>query len=347
MGQMKRAIILLAAICLVPALLVACSKPVQPPTAGELLDLGEKYLLDLDYEQAIVQFTKLIEIEPKNARAYTGLAEAYAALGRTDEAIAILERGLEQLPGDAGMQTMLYSLTIPEPEPEPEPELEPEPEPIEEPADSGRVELSEAQMSFLEPLENAVLQMDFDTATGIVRSQDFAELTKNIAQEEVSEPSRAAAVYKEDGEYCWAIAPGAGGGSYAIFCWQGNEDSGTYYQAYYTAGSATPEVYGIVSCQYSNGAGNGEYRHKYAAMSETYDETASIAGGAKVGSSNSRVLSDESNSEYEINTTFENGTAVKSELMFGGTATELPMEEELRQYLGLVYFAPHPDYSEE
>ena len=55
-------------------------------SADELLNLGEKYLLELDYEQAIVQFTKLIEIEPKNARAYTRLAEAYIGMGNTDKA---------------------------------------------------------------------------------------------------------------------------------------------------------------------------------------------------------------------------------------------------------------------
>jgi tetratricopeptide (TPR) repeat protein len=112
------AAVLTAFLLLAP--LTSCARSEKPLTAAELLDLGEKYLLELDYEQAIVQFTKLIEIEPKNARAYTGLAEAYTALGRTDEAIEILEQGLAQLPDNADILAMLEALRPPEPAPEPE-----------------------------------------------------------------------------------------------------------------------------------------------------------------------------------------------------------------------------------
>ena len=77
------------------SLLSACSKPVQPLTAAELLDLGEKYLLELNYEQALVQFLAVIEIEPMNPRGYTGAAEAYLGLGREEEAVAILRQGYE------------------------------------------------------------------------------------------------------------------------------------------------------------------------------------------------------------------------------------------------------------
>jgi hypothetical protein len=107
---MKRTIIFLTAICLALSPLASCTKPERTLTAAELLDLGEKYLLDLDYEQAIVQFTKLIEIKPKNARAYTGLAEAYTALGRTDDAIEALERGLDATGGSSSIQRELDRL---------------------------------------------------------------------------------------------------------------------------------------------------------------------------------------------------------------------------------------------
>jgi len=84
--------------------------PAKTMTAAELLDLGEKYLLDLNYEQAIVHFEKLIEIEPMNPRGYTGAAEAYAALGRVDEAVAVLKRGLEILPDNKRIKTILDTL---------------------------------------------------------------------------------------------------------------------------------------------------------------------------------------------------------------------------------------------
>jgi len=91
-------------------LLTSCAAPAPvPPTASELLDIGERYLLELDYEQAVAQFLAVIEIEPMNARAYIGAAEAYVALGHTDDAIAVLERGLAAT-GDTEISAMLERL---------------------------------------------------------------------------------------------------------------------------------------------------------------------------------------------------------------------------------------------
>jgi Leucine-rich repeat (LRR) protein len=120
----------------------ACRQTVDAPlSATELLVLGEKYLLELNFEQAIVHFTNLIEIEPKNPRGYTGLAEAHLGLGDVARAIAALEQGLMELPGNAEIQALLDELSPPEevskvyahePEPadDPAPELT-EPESIE------------------------------------------------------------------------------------------------------------------------------------------------------------------------------------------------------------------------
>jgi tetratricopeptide (TPR) repeat protein len=179
---MKRAITLITALILFAAPLASCSKPLTKMTASELLDLGEKYLLDMDYEQAVVYFNRLIEIEPRNQRGYTGLAEAYlaldevddaidilregfdelsdnkrflrkladiyeeiidespstrdayigladvyVALGRIDDAIAILEQGLEQLPNNTRLRAMLDELRPPEPLPTPTPSPPPTP----------------------------------------------------------------------------------------------------------------------------------------------------------------------------------------------------------------------------
>ncbi len=97
----------------------------QETSITEYLNLGDKYLLDMNYEQALVQFLKVIEIEPMNERAYLGAAEAYIRLGRVDEAAAILERGLLTLPDSVAIKAMLAELS---PEPEVEPLNEPEPE---------------------------------------------------------------------------------------------------------------------------------------------------------------------------------------------------------------------------
>ena len=59
------------------------------------LDLGQKYLLEEDYEQAVVEFNKAIEIDPMSVDAYLGAAEAYVWLGDLESAKETVERGLE------------------------------------------------------------------------------------------------------------------------------------------------------------------------------------------------------------------------------------------------------------
>ena len=86
-------------------------QPQQPLTAAELIDLGEKYLLELNYEQALVQFLAVIEIEPMNPRGYTGAAEAYLGLGQSDNAVMVLRDGTMILPNNAEIEAMLDVLT--------------------------------------------------------------------------------------------------------------------------------------------------------------------------------------------------------------------------------------------
>jgi tetratricopeptide (TPR) repeat protein len=62
---------------------------------SELLDLGHKYLLEENYEEAILTFEKAIAVESKNALGYIGAAMADMGLEKPEEAVAILERGLE------------------------------------------------------------------------------------------------------------------------------------------------------------------------------------------------------------------------------------------------------------
>jgi len=81
-------------------------------SVAELLSLGERFLSELNYEQALVQFLRVIEIEPMNARAYYGAARAHIGLGQIDEAIETLRLGIE-MTGDVQLQALLdeYELT--------------------------------------------------------------------------------------------------------------------------------------------------------------------------------------------------------------------------------------------
>jgi tetratricopeptide (TPR) repeat protein len=58
------------------------------------LELGEKYLSELNYEEAIIAFKEVIEIEPRNVDAYLGVATAYVALEEPEEAVEWLEQGI-------------------------------------------------------------------------------------------------------------------------------------------------------------------------------------------------------------------------------------------------------------
>ena len=61
----------------------------------EQLNLGSKYMAELDYESAIVALNKAIKIDPKNVDAYKMLAEVYEKSGRLDDARATLEKVLD------------------------------------------------------------------------------------------------------------------------------------------------------------------------------------------------------------------------------------------------------------
>ena len=89
---MKR-IKIIFVIALVGILLIGCkSKEIR---VQEQLDLGSKYIAELDYESAIVALNKAIKIDPKNVDAYKMLAEVYEKSGRLDDARATLEKVLD------------------------------------------------------------------------------------------------------------------------------------------------------------------------------------------------------------------------------------------------------------
>lgn len=95
-----------AAICV--ALTGCGSRSVSVPLAEtamtsltETLSLGTKYLGTLDYVNAILQYTAVIEEDPYNVEAYAGLYAAYVASGQTDEAEQVLYNAQEAI-GDDG-----------------------------------------------------------------------------------------------------------------------------------------------------------------------------------------------------------------------------------------------------
>ena len=77
---------LIAVIVLVAVLLMSCGS--KAATATDKIELGQKYLTELNYTEAIASFTEAIKLDPNNIQAYMGRAEAYVALGEYDKALA-------------------------------------------------------------------------------------------------------------------------------------------------------------------------------------------------------------------------------------------------------------------
>ena len=80
------------------------------------MDMGQKYLADLQYEQAIAAFKGVLEIDPDNKgamdaviRTYFDWAEQCIEAGETDKAIRILEEGVDYT-GDPQISSRLAEL---------------------------------------------------------------------------------------------------------------------------------------------------------------------------------------------------------------------------------------------
>jgi len=68
---------------------------ISPSRLNRQLDLGQKYLEEMDYEQAEVAFNKAIEIDPRSAEAYLGLIEGYIRTGEFDMGLEYAKKGYE------------------------------------------------------------------------------------------------------------------------------------------------------------------------------------------------------------------------------------------------------------
>lgn len=65
-----------------------CACGASNSTWQEQYDLGVRYLSDGNYEEAIIAFTAVIEIDPKNIDSFLGRASAYIGSGETEENLA-------------------------------------------------------------------------------------------------------------------------------------------------------------------------------------------------------------------------------------------------------------------
>lgn len=139
----------------------------KAPTWQEQYDLGVRYLSEGNYKEAILAFTKVIQIEPANVKAYLGLSEAYYQQGDLEAAKDILRTGL--LAVEDGLELEERSRKL---------EPAPEPKQVESPADALAQIVNTTQRRYpviylngLEDARDQVLEL-----TSVVEADPFAQL---------------------------------------------------------------------------------------------------------------------------------------------------------------------------
>lgn len=90
MNKLCKTLLLLLTITM---LIAGCGVSKEEQIA-EQLSLGQRYLLEQDYEQAVVAFNKVIKLDPHEIEAYEGLMDAYSASGNYADAVTTYEKGL-------------------------------------------------------------------------------------------------------------------------------------------------------------------------------------------------------------------------------------------------------------
>ena len=80
-------LIALGAVVLLLVVVTAVSFLMRSHQLQQHLELGEKYLSELDYNSAVLEFTSAIEVNPRSEDAYLGRGEAYLGLGDFDSAV--------------------------------------------------------------------------------------------------------------------------------------------------------------------------------------------------------------------------------------------------------------------
>ena len=102
----QRGLQILAVLTLFLALFTACSS--KAAKAVEKVELGQKYLTELNYTEAVASFTEAIGLDPDNIPAYMGRAEAYVALKQYDDAKADYTTAIEKTADQPYTQAEAY-----------------------------------------------------------------------------------------------------------------------------------------------------------------------------------------------------------------------------------------------
>lgn len=102
--------IAIAVVMIISAVLLISFGSVGSEAPMSAFETAQQYLLEHNYEQAIIEFEKALELDPMNVEARLGLAQAYQSIGDAAKAAEVLQSGYE-LTGDERLNDMLKELT--------------------------------------------------------------------------------------------------------------------------------------------------------------------------------------------------------------------------------------------
>ena len=150
-----------------------------------MLELGQRYLDELNYEQAVACFTSYLEIDPKSVEAYIGLAEAYIGLEEYAKALEVLEKGYAET-GDESLLELRSRI-----------EEEYIDNPIESELDESTEEIPELEEEFVGPLV-----LDASTESPVVGNGGVIVTMKNQLFGAINYQGKE--IVPHTYELCWA-----------------------------------------------------------------------------------------------------------------------------------------------
>ncbi|MEW6573250.1 MAG: tetratricopeptide repeat protein [Bacillota bacterium] len=95
-GYGRRAVFLIVCLIFIGSLCFGCGADTSAKVTKQL-ELAVKYLSENKFEEAILAYQEVLEIDRKNVMAYKGLSVAYQMQGKPDKAEQVLQDGLKKV----------------------------------------------------------------------------------------------------------------------------------------------------------------------------------------------------------------------------------------------------------
>ena len=93
----KKVLVVFAIILVIVAVIITAVISIgfsNEARANRKVKSAEKYVTELNYEDAILAYEEAIKLDPRNMDTYLALAEVYVTMGEPEQAIVVLERGI-------------------------------------------------------------------------------------------------------------------------------------------------------------------------------------------------------------------------------------------------------------